>query len=618
MATAVCPSIFNYYGIMKQNNIFNHLLLLSASLGLIAMTGCSDDKVSDEGTKSDAAYIGQDVGNFSADEWFPGGQLGTTDNTSSSAFSDQTPAVDNDKELFDLFFQGEQIFERQYTENTTKAFSGLGPASVRRSCLDCHPEYGHGKWKSSYTTAYGNGMGYLLVVYHPKGDGSMNSDGQSNDGAFISEVTGMPQTQAVAPFKAPIDESQIHLTWPTLTKADFEAYKDHNTDWQFDADGNFIFPDGEKFTLRYPDIRIPQSAFRTDPLPTNYAVRIESTIGVGGTGLIDAIPEDSIKAQYKKEYQYLAKAHPENVGEYINVAFYDGSTFGSLYNIGNGQFLNGGKTVSGQSKMLKRYSYALTRATLQDANGANAVWNITNVSRSDRPYLYTTAAWAKAMSQDPDVIAKIKADPSSPYYADGTDAGIKDAVANLLSPTTNQFNNQWHNFSPEMSDQQFYAFMVWHRGLAIPRARNLNDPAVQRGKELFYKMGCTSCHRPKWETGDDNYWLPQMMVDAGYTKLPRYAHQTIYPYSDYVQHKLYMKNDIHGSWCRTTPLWGRGLELLNTGAEDRLHDCRARNEKEAILWHMYSKDSHAYYSAKQFYKLSKEDRDAVVAFIRAI
>jgi hypothetical protein len=46
----------------------------------------------------------------------------------------------------------------------------------------------------------------------------------------------------------------------------------------------------------------------TDPLPTNYAVRIESTIGIGGTGLIDAIPEDSIKAQYKKEYAYFAKA----------------------------------------------------------------------------------------------------------------------------------------------------------------------------------------------------------------------------------------------------------------------------------------------------------------------
>ena len=222
------------------------------------------------------------------------------------------------------------------------------------------------------------------------------------------------------------------------------------------------------------------------------------------------------------------------------------------------------------------------------------------------------------MSEDPEVIAKIKADPTSPYYADGTDAGIANAVKTLLSPKTNQFNNSIHNFTPEMSDQQFYAFMVWHRGLSIPRARNLNDPDVQRGKTLFYQMGCTSCHRPKWTTGDDNYWLPQAMVDKGYTKLPRYQHQTIYPYSDYVQHKLYMKNDIHGSWCRTTPLWGRGLELLNTGAQDRLHDCRAQNEEEAILWHMYSKKSHAYFAAKQFYNLPKADRDAVVKFIQSI
>lgn len=79
-----------------------------------------------------------------------------------------------------------------------------------------------------------------------------------------------------------------------------------------------------------------------------------------------------------------------------------------------------------------------------------------------------------------------------------------------------------------------------------------------------------------------------------------------------------MKNDIHGSWCRTTPLWGRGLSLINTGAEDRLHDCRARNEVEAIMWHAYSKQSHAYTSAEKFYNLSKEDRDALVKFLRSI
>ena len=157
--------------------------------------------------------------------------------------------------------------------------------------------------------------------------------------------------------------------------------------------------------------------------------------------------------------------------------------------------------------------------------------------------------------------------------------------------------------------------MVWHRGLSIPRARNLNDPDVQRGKKLFMDMGCATCHRPSWTTGDDNYWTPDMIKGR---PLPKYPRQKIYPYSDFVQHKLYMVNDIHGSWCRTTPLWGRGLSLINTGAEDRLHDCRARNEVEAIMWHAYSKKSQAYESAYNFYMLPKADREAVVKFLRSI
>ena len=100
--------------------------------------------------------------------------------------------------------------------------------------------------------------------------------------------------------------------------------------------------------------------------------------------------------------------------------------------------------------------------------------------------------------------------------------------------------------------------------------------------------------------------------------LPRYANQTIYPYSDFIQHRLYMVNDIHGTWCRTTPLWGRGLSQANTGAGDRLHDCRARTTLEAIMWHGYSKQSDAYNATVEFSKLSKEDRDAVIKFVDSI
>ena len=87
-----------------------------------------------------------------------------------------------------------------------------------------------------------------------------------------------------------------------------------------------------------------------------------------------------------------------------------------------------------------------------------------------------------------------------------------------------------------------------------------------------------------------------------------------------VQHKLHMVNDIRTGWCRTTPLWGRGLHQRCTGAEyaDRLHDCRARTTMEAIMWHGTSEQSDAYYTVQKFRELSKEDRDAVVKFIDSI
>lgn len=554
----------------------------------LSLAACKDDNPgADSYTPTDDyTYVGKAVGNFSADEWYPGGKLGTTENISPGCYEDETPAVTN-QGLIDEFNLGEMFFERNVTLSTPP-FNGLGPASVRTSCIDCHPGYGHGKRQDAYRAAqYGNG--YLLVIYTPDKPGS-------NDGPYIAEVTGMPQTQAVSPFLPPVDEEQISITWKTLS-GDMPSGLSATE-----------FPDGEKYELIYPEVTIPTTAFNTYPQPTNIEVRLESTIGIIGTGLIDAIPESALKEQYAKEAAAGADLNPamwdKGANDWASSAYYTNWTSPGA--------LADGTPVEG---MVKRYTYALTRASLQDGAGANAMWNIPNVSRPDRPYLYTTDAWAEAMARNPQVIAAIKADPTSPYYADGTDEGIAEAVRNLLSPKTNQFDNSWHNFTPEMSTDNFHAFMVWHRGLAIPRARNLQDPDVQRGKRLFMEMGCASCHRPSWTTGNDNYWRPDVIAGKD---LPKYPNQTIYPYSDFVQHRLHMINDIHNSWCRTTPLWGRGLSLANTGAQDRLHDCRARNEVEAILWHGYSQESDAFESAKKFYNLPKEDRDAVVKFLQSI
>jgi len=564
---------------------------VALSLGLTVAVGCTDGNSGINGSvntrEPDAKYIGQAVGNFSADEWYPGGELGTTTNVTAGCYEDETPSVVN-QGLQTAFNMGEAAFERKYTTSTAP-FKGLGPAYVRSSCLDCHPGYGHGKRQSQYRAEFGNG--YLLVIYHPV-DGK-NSD----DGPYVAEVTGMPQTKATYPFLPPIDEEQIDIQWLPVTA--------------MESGLPMTFPDGEEYSLIYPELTIPESAFNTNPTPYEtgaVAFRLESTIGIIGSGLLDAIPQDSIREQYRKEAQHAK----------LNPAFWDTiqNDFAATawYTLADGQFADGTPAPAG-TKLLKRFTYAMTRASLQDGAGANAIWNITNVTRSDRPKLYTTAAWAQAMSENPQVIAAIKADPSSPYYADGTEDSIKKVVRGLLDPGTNQFDNSWHNFTPEMSDDQYYNFMVWHRGLSIPRARNLNRPEVQKGKEVFNRIGCASCHRASWKTKEDNYWKPAVYADK---ELPQYKEQTIYPYTDMIQHRLYMKNGIHGSWCRTTPLWGRGLSRDNTGAEDRLHDNRARNVIEAIMWHGYSKESDAYWCTEKFYNLPKEERDAVVEFINSI
>ncbi|MBR4133180.1 MAG: hypothetical protein IKU04_01470 [Bacteroidales bacterium] len=585
-------------------------LLLAAVAAMAAAAAC--DRMPAEITpahESDAKYVGQAVGNFTADEWYPGGRLGTTENITEGCYEDEAPAV-NEQGLIAQFNHGAMFFERNVTLSTAP-FKGLGPASVRKSCLDCHPGYGHGKRQLVYeaNTARAFGNGYLLVVYYANEPGS-------NDGAYVSEVTGMPQTMAAEPFLPPIDESGISISWIPVTA--------------MESGLPMTFPDGEAYSLQYPELTIARSAFNTDPNPYDTAeekgftmgFRLESTIGVIGSGLIDAIPEEAIREQYRAEAPYV-ELNPafwdKGANDFAAGAYYANWQAGAN---GDGILADGTRVARGEFKPVKRFTYAMTRGTLQDGAGANAIWNITNVTRPDRPYLYTTKAWAKKMSETPSVIAAIRSEgEASPYYVDidkdGTvaDAEISEAVYALLSPSTNQFDNPYHNFEPEMTPDQFYDFMVWHRGLSIPRARNLHEEKVQKGKKLFTEMGCAACHKPSWRTGDDNYWSPAMNEGK---PLPRYANQTIWPYSDFIQHRLYMKNDIHGTWCRTTPLWGRGLSAENTGASDRLHDCRARNVVEAIMWHAYSKQSDGYKSAEKFYNLSKEDREAVVLFIDSI
>jgi CxxC motif-containing protein (DUF1111 family) len=156
--------------------------------------------------------------------------------------------------------------------------------------------------------------------------------------------------------------------------------------------------------------------------------------------------------------------------------------------------------------------------------------------------------------------------------------------------------------APEMTQADYDAFMVWHRGLAVPAARNLDDPVVQRGKQLFADAGCAACHRPSWTTRDN------------YLPLPEISNQKIFPYTDLLRHDLEMLEPGRAQVCRTTPLWGRGLMTVTSGHTDMLHDLRARNYEEAILWH----GGEAARSKEKFRNMSAEDRAALIEFLEAI
>ena len=263
--------------------IMKRSYLTAAMVALIAAS-CSDD--ADEKLSWE---IGEGSQIDYPEEYFAGGQLGTTTNNSSTAFKQPSLAVEN-AGMVTAFNEGEYLFENDFNTNTSGAFQGLGPVYVRPGCLYCHPGYGHGARQNTYSANLQRN-GYLLVIYDKLTD------------AYIRSVAGMPQTGAVKPFKAPIDESQIVIEWNNYTD-----------EW-----GN-KFDDGESYELTYPEVTIPATAYyapvyvlrdgKDVEIPAseyadNIGIRLESTIGIYGTGLLDAIPDEDITAQWKAESPYV-------------------------------------------------------------------------------------------------------------------------------------------------------------------------------------------------------------------------------------------------------------------------------------------------------------------------
>jgi CxxC motif-containing protein (DUF1111 family) len=144
--------------------------------------------------------------------------------------------------------------------------------------------------------------------------------------------------------------------------------------------------------------------------------------------------------------------------------------------------------------------------------------------------------------------------------------------------------------------------------LGIPPRRNMDDPAVIKGEQLFTQAQCSKCHTP-------------VMKTSPYHPMAELRNQTIRPFTDMMLHDMgpgLAENMAEGtaspSEWRTAPLWGIGATAGVSGGEGYLHDGRARTLAEAILWH----GGEAQPSREAFWKMAAADRDALVKFLQSL
>ena len=165
-----------------------------------------------------------------------------------------------------------------------------------------------------------------------------------------------------------------------------------------------------------------------------------------------------------------------------------------------------------------------------------------------------------------------------------------------------------HSVTPEVSDEILEVVTFYVQTLAVPARRDIDDPQVKQGEQLFAEAQCANCHVPTLRTS----------VLAG---VPSVSNQTIHPYTDLLLHDMGPdladnRPDFHASgreW-RTPPLWGIGLVRRVNGHTNFLHDGRARDLMEAILWH----GGEAEASRQTVKQMSKAERDALIAFLESL
>jgi len=317
------------------------------------------------------------------------------------------------------------------------------------------------------------------------------------------------------------------------------------------------YGDGTPYTLLAPRYDIVDRAF--GPLPARVQISPRVAPAVFGVGLLEAIPEQTI----------VARADP------------------------------GDRNRDGISGRPNRVPDARSNATvLTEGDAASRRPNRVPDARSQATALGRFGWKANVPTVEQQNAGAFSGDIgiTSPIFTDENCPARQRAC-----------NRARTGGQPEIDARKLDRVTFYTRTLAVPARRDIGNAPASAGEGRFTAIGCASCHLPKLKT-----------ASSGVAGL---RDQVIRPYTDLLLHDMgpgladgRPDGLATGSEWRTAPLWGVGLVRTVNRHTRFLHDGRARDLSEAILWH----DGEARTAREHFRKLPARERRELIAFLQSL
>jgi CxxC motif-containing protein (DUF1111 family) len=360
---------------------------------------------------------------------------------------------------------------------------------------------------------------------------------------------------------APMDHPVFGPALQTKAMPPYQPQGKLNVAWD-SVSGQYA--DGTPFMLRKPRYSFSNLAYGVTSIDLNkVSISPRYTPHLSGLGLLEAVDESTILS-------------------FINMPGKAGTGISGHPNRVN-------DPVSGNPNALGRFGWKAGLATLKHELFACIAFDL---GISNRYFKNQPPPGAVA---DPEELSEAVMDTLVGYIS-------------LLAPPPRQMGKGYIVYDPKIvnatsgghiwADPAIYKGETWEE---IWR-----DPSAIRGKDLFVQAKCDLCHIPAIRTGTS-------------TNFEELKNIEIQPFTDMLLHNMGPEDGDNGyeegyaagpnDW-RTPPLWGMNYIKYSNKVNLFMHDGRARNLAEAILWHF----GEGTISRNAFINMSATDRADLIRY----